>query len=151
MTAKYAMPAYRWIRSCNLAHSMGIVIMFGLFTFVLAGSACLATSEKTNKDTPVIDRLVVDHPALYSLGNTVIECSASDPQGDRLTYSWVSDDGKIIGNGPKVTWEAPAKYGDFHILVSVSDSNGNTANKLASVSVVVRDSVKQPFCASCPR
>jgi len=109
-----------------------------LFTAVIIGGACSAGGN-VNPNAPVISSLVAEHTTLYPLGNTVITCSAVSPQGTPLSYKWVCNDGTIIGSGASVTYEAPRTYGDFHIMATVDDDLGNTANKTVTVTVIVRD------------
>ncbi len=112
-----------------------------LFAAVVVGAAC-AAGGNVNPNAPVISSLVAEHTNLYPLGNTVITCSATSPQGTPLKYQWVCSDGTIIGSGPSITYEAPKTYGDFYIMVTVDDGLGNTASKTVTVTVIVRDPTK---------
>ena len=112
-----------------------------LFAAVVVCAAC-AAGGNANPNAPVISSLVAEHTNLYPLGNTVITCSAVSPQGTPLSYQWVCSDGTIIGSGPSITYEAPKTYGDFHIMATVDDGLGNTANKTVTVTVIVRDPTK---------
>jgi len=121
-----------------------------VFASLVVGAACSSFSEKSTNRSPLIEQVNVEHPVLYPLGNTRIECIASSAQNDKLTYNWVSNDGKIIGDGAQIIWEAPAAYGNYYIMVTVDDGSGNIVNKITTVTVIVRESTK-PFCASCPK
>jgi hypothetical protein len=114
-----------------------------LLTVMLAGSGLGCVAGSIDSHAPVISSLVAEHTTLYPLGNTIITCSASSPDGAALKYRWVCNDGTIIkdpaGNGSKVTYEAPRTYGDFHIMATVDDDRGNTVNKTVIVTVIVRD------------
>ena len=112
-------------------------------------TACSLSTGQNNDHAPVIEQLNVVHPALYPLGNTQIECFAVDSLNHTLTYTWFSNDGKIVGSGSKVIWEAPATYGDYHIMVTVDDGSGNPVKKITTVTVIVREPAKP--CASCPK
>ncbi len=113
---------------------------------MLAGFAVGCASASVNAHAPLISSLVAEHTDLYPLGNTVVTCSAGSPDGAALKYVWVCDDGTIFkdpaGDGSKITYEAPRTYGDFHITATVDDGRGNSANKIVTVTVIVRDPSK---------
>jgi hypothetical protein len=130
----------------------GIALTAILFVLIIAGTGCSSPASRSVSDSPVIAMsTVVEHPVVYPLGNTSIRCVASSALNSKLSYKWVSNDGKIIGEGAEIKWEAPAAYGDYHIMVTVDDGNGNTVNKIATVSVIVREPGSNPDCASCPK
>jgi hypothetical protein len=137
------------LRDCG-SHVAGIALPAILFVLILAGTGCSSPANRSGSDSPGIAMsTVVEHSVVYPLGSTIIRCAALSAQNSKLTYKWVSNDGKIIGDGSEITWEAPAAYGDYHIMVTVDDGNGNTVNKITTVSVIVRGPV--PYCASCPK
>ena len=70
---------------------------------------------------PKIAGMEVQNSNLYPKQSTEIKCNASDPEGGPLTFNWSSTDGSFSGSGPVVSWTAPNKYGDFHIIVVVKD------------------------------
>ena len=117
-----------------------------LLAVMLAGFAAGCAAASINPHTPVISSLIAEHTTLYPLGNTIVTCSASSPDGAALKYRWVCNDGTIIkdpaGNGSMITYEAPKTYGDFHIMATVDDDCGNSANKTVTVTVIVRDPSK---------
>jgi hypothetical protein len=119
------------------------VIYFALFPLLafLFGGACVAAAA-ANPNTPLISSLAAEHTNIYPLGNTKITCSAVSPQGLPLNYKWVCTDGTITGSGPSITYEAPRTYGDFHIMVTVDDGQGNKASQTVKVTVIVRDPTK---------
>lgn len=113
---------------------------------MLASSAVGCAAASINTHAPLISSLVAEHTTLYPLGNTIVTCSASSPDGAALKYNWACDNGTIIkdpaGDGAKITYEAPRTYGDFHIMSTVDDGRGNSANKTITVTVIVRDPSK---------
>ena len=117
-----------------------------LLSVVLAGFSVGCATASINAHAPLISSLVAEHINLYPLGNTVVTCSASSPDGAALKYGWVCDNGTIIkdpaGDGSRITYEAPGTYGDFHITATVDDGRGNSANKTVTVTVIVRDPSK---------
>jgi hypothetical protein len=118
-----------------------ISLLTSLFmaVFIVGGLACSANQEGADKGGVTIASLTAAYTVLYPLGNTHIECVATSPDGAKLNYQWTSNDGKIIGEGPKIIWEAPKTYGDFHIMATVDDGHGHTASKTVTVTVIVRD------------
>ncbi|MCX6001123.1 MAG: PKD domain-containing protein [Chloroflexi bacterium] len=117
-----------------------------LLTVMLASSAVGCAAASINAHAPLISSLVAEHTTLYPLGNTVVTCSASSPDGAALKYSWACDNGTITkdpaGDATKITYEAPRTYGDFHIISTVDDGRGNSVNKTVTVTVIVRDPSK---------
>jgi hypothetical protein len=113
---------------------------------MLASLAVGCAAVSINAHAPLISSLVAEHTTLYPLGNTIVTCSASSPDGATLKYSWACDNGTITkdpgGDGAKITYEAPRTYGDFHIMTTVDDGRGNSANKTVTVTVIVRDPSK---------
>jgi len=96
-----------------------------------------------NVDGPVvIASVTAEHSTLYPLGNTDVTCSATSKDGSTLSYKWVSNDGTITGEGPTINYEAPMTYGDFNIMVIVTDSQGNSSTGSTKVTVIVRDPSK---------
>ena len=107
---------------------------------VIALAATLSCSPTGQPDHgPQITSLTAEHAVVYPLGNTRIDCIAMNQDGNTLNYTWACSDGKIFGSGQQITWEAPRSYGDFHIMATVDDGKGNSANKAVTVTVIVRD------------
>ena len=76
---------------------------------------------------PAILDLTTDCPRVRPGHSATIECIASDPDGDPLTYTWSADRGPISGDGAEVTRTAPNDYGDYTITVTVTDGRGGEA------------------------
>lgn len=97
----------------------------------------------SNTDGPVvIASVTAEHSTLYPLGNTNVTCSATSKDGSTLSYKWISNDGTITGEGATIKYEAPKTYGDFNIMVIVTDSKGNSSTGSTKVTVIVRDPSK---------
>jgi hypothetical protein len=94
----------------------------------------------------MFDTLLANHqPAIASLtalervvpsGSCQIVCSATDPDGDELSYNWSASAGELNGEGATVTWIAPNSAGPYNITVTVADGRGDEVTK--QVTVVVR-------------
>ncbi|NUM77552.1 T9SS type A sorting domain-containing protein, partial [candidate division KSB1 bacterium] len=77
-------------------------------------------------------------PGKIDLGATAeLTCTANDPDGDTLSYSWTSASGTLSGSGSTITWTAPANEGDFFIVCRIADGRGGQA--VDSIGVRVRD------------
>ena len=74
-------------------------------------------------------------------GQVSLSVTASDPDGDPLTYAWSAPSGKFVGDTDEATatWEAEAKRGQIEISVVVSDGRGGSAT--ATVRVDVTNSI----------
>ncbi|SMF56569.1 PKD domain-containing protein [Tistlia consotensis] len=61
-----------------------------------------------------------------------------DRDGDKLSYRWLLPDGSVVGptTDSKLTWQIPAKAGNYPVTVVVSDQRGG----YAKTSVVIKAS-----------
>ncbi len=98
---------------------------------------------------PHITKLEATQLYVYPQGKTEITCIATAPEGERLNYKWTCSDGSLEVNGDTVTWTAPNKYGEFHIMAVAEDEKGNSDEASITIGVVVNE---HPFvCPSCKR
>ena len=92
----------------------------------------------------LLDTMLANHqPAITSLeaepekvipsGSCQIVCTASDRDGDELSYNWSASGGNITGTGPKVTWTAPEEIGVYDITVVVNDGQGGNAARTVAL------------------
>jgi hypothetical protein len=81
--------------------------------------------SSSGNNSPVIEDVYVS-PVFITVGTTAnIEVTASDPDGDLLTYSWSTALGDIIGGGANVRYTAAyCCVGSNIITVTVSDVKG---------------------------
>jgi len=84
---------------------------------------------------PVIESLTAKPRVVVKDGTSVIECVASDSDGDELTYRWEVTGGSISGRGATITWTAPSIEGNYTIRVIVTDSLGSGDSKDLAVVV----------------
>jgi hypothetical protein len=84
---------------------------------------------------PVIDSLTAKPQKVKKAMTSTIECLASDPEGDKLSYTWSASGGNISGEGSVVAWVAPNTFGTYTITVSVIDGRGGETTK--SIDIVV--------------
>jgi hypothetical protein len=85
--------------------------------------------------SPVITDLSFSPMNITPGGSTVISCTANDPDGDIVRYSWNASGGSISGTGNKISWMAPNNYGDFGVTCVVSDGKGGESKQTVTVSV----------------
>jgi len=78
---------------------------------------------------PAITGLESERERVLPRTSCQIVCSASDADGDELSYNWSASEGLITGKGDAVTWTAPNMSGKVTITVTVSDIAGNMASR----------------------
>jgi len=100
------------------------LIRIGLAT-VAAGVLLTASSctTVTNRQ-PTITSLEAEAEWIGPSGNLQMTCIASDPDGDELSYEWITTGGDISGTGAAAIWTAPEEVGMYDITVVVDDDHG---------------------------
>jgi hypothetical protein len=109
---------------------LAILIIPAIATLLLSG--CPPANQP-----PVISDLAVNSQGEINPGVSYqIECTASDPDGNELTYAWSTDGGYISGVGSTATWTAPNKTGAYTITVIVTDGREGIATKQLALNVL---------------
>jgi hypothetical protein len=85
---------------------------------------------------PVITSLTPSATTVASGASCTVNCVASDPDADALTYSWSATGGAISGTGSTVTWIAPTTVGSYTVTVSVSDGKAAAVSESVNIPVV---------------
>jgi len=89
-----------------------------------------------NNDPPVISNLVANPSSVKPGETSTVTVTASDPEGDPLTYAWTANGGGIqseSGNG--AVWKAPSATGSYTVTVSVSDGHNPAVWKSVAIGV----------------
>lgn len=84
---------------------------------------------------PIIERLTMEQAGCGDGEYIPIECVASDPDGDELSYKWNATGGEISGQGSAVSWTAPEKRGKYTISVEVTDGTCGEITREKTVRV----------------
>ena len=85
---------------------------------------------------PEISDIIIPGGTLYTDQQYDISASASDPDGDSLTYAWTVSGGSINNAAANpMKWTTPGAAGDYTIQVKVTDGKGGEATKSKTVSV----------------
>jgi hypothetical protein len=93
------------------------------------------TIEVRANRAPTISSLAADADWTLPSGTLQVTCTASDPDGDELTYEWTASAGDISGAGEAVNWTAPQEVGAHNVTVVVKDGHGSSAARLLRTSV----------------
>src|SRR6185437_12090095 len=75
--------------------------------------------------------------SITDIQTSTLSVTATDAEGDALTYSWTPSGGSISGSGSSVTFTPPAVVSPttFTVALSISDGHGGTATGGTSVKV----------------
>lgn len=117
------------------------IIILSIIILILSG--CITPTAPNIPDqgdginhNPIIFDLSASPRTAFVNQNITITCTASDQDGDTLTYSWSSSpSGTINGIGSNVTWKAPATKGTYTITCLVSDGKGGEDSKSVGITV----------------
>jgi hypothetical protein len=84
---------------------------------LLLASSCTTPANRQ----PIITSLEAEAEWTAPLGSLQVTCTASDPDGDELSYEWTATGGDISGTEHEVIWTAPEGAGMYDITVVVDD------------------------------
>ncbi len=84
-----------------------------------ADSAMVRVSVVDSTGPPPVIRRISARPGKVDLNATsLLTCSAYDPSGHPLTYSWVAPQGSVTGLDSTATWTAPGAAGNYVVRCS---------------------------------
>ena len=103
--------------------------------FLAAGIIFTSCKKEESNSSPVIASVVVNPSSIAAGGTATVTVTATDANGDALTYSYVPNGGSISGAGASVSWTAPSAAGAYSVTVTVTDGKGGTATASGSLTV----------------
>ena len=82
-------------------------------------------------------------PSIVEPGqNSACTATATDPDGDPVTYRWTAPQGTFSApNGQNSNWAAPNQPGNVPLTVTVQDARGGTATSTFTVQVARREAI----------
>ena len=86
---------------------------------------------------PSIAGLIADADWTTPSGSVQLTCTASDPDGDELSYDWSASGGDISGTGAVINWTAPQEVGTYDITVVVRDGHSWEDTRSVSLGVTI--------------
>jgi len=98
-------------------------------------TASLALTWGCNSN-PVINDITLSSATIGINKTYDVTASATDPDGDSLTYKWTVSGGAINNDAANpMKWTTPNAAGDYAITVKVTDGKGGEATKSKTVNV----------------
>lgn len=67
--------------------------------------------------------------------STFVSCTATDVDGDKITYEWSATAGEVFGQGNAIVWVAPAELGAYSVKVLARDAYGGESSREIPISV----------------
>jgi hypothetical protein len=97
--------------------------------------------EPTPNRVPAIAKVLATPPSLNEGSASTLAVTASDPDGDELTYTWSqippAPAGTFSGSGASQTWTSPGVAANTTFSLKVTVSDGKEGTSEAAVEVVV--------------
>lgn len=112
-----------------------VITSIAVATVLFLASSCTASIN----NPPVIGSLQPETEQVVPSGAVQVMCTASDPDGDQLSYDWSASAGEVSGDGNTATWTAPASEGSYSVTVQVSDGRGGEVTDHVTIAVRVNN------------
>ena len=117
----------------NMGHLVRVSVIYGAVIVILGLIA--GCGEESSNSPPVINSFEASSTDVVTNSEVILTVSATDDDGDDLTYTYQSTGGTISGTGNVVTWIAPATAGNYTITVDISDGELNVQD-IVTITVV---------------
>jgi hypothetical protein len=108
-----------------------VITVIVVATLLFLASSCTTSTN----NPPIIVSLDPEAEQVVPLGSLQVVCTASDPDGDELTYAWSASAGEVSGSGDTVSWTAPASEGSYSVTVVVTDGRGGEVMDYVTIAV----------------
>jgi len=102
-----------------------ITVAITVAAVLLTSSSCTTSANRR----PTIASLEAEAEWTAPSGSIQVTCSASDPDGDTLSYEWITTGGDISGTGVVTVWTAPEEVGMYDITIVVDDGHDGKDTK----------------------
>jgi hypothetical protein len=119
----------------NKKRCLVIMVIMAAAVLLLAPSCATSTNHQ-----PIITSLEAEAEWTVTLGSLQLTCTASDPDGDELSYNWSASGGEINGEGKTVIWTAPDSEDSYNVIVWVTDGRGGEVMDYVTITVKVNES-----------
>jgi len=109
-------------------------------------SCAVDVTVTKNKQPPVVD-CGSGSASVLAGGSTTLQATASDPNGDAISYAWTVDGQSVTNNSPSFTFgSAGRSVGSHRVEVTVTDVDGMTAS--CSFDVRINERPNPPLSLS---
>ena len=99
-------------------------------------SSSVAVSVEPKPNHPPTITCSADRSSVFAGEKVHITTNASDPDGDKLAYTWRANAGQIVGNGAAVDFDTSGLApGNYAVTVRVEDGRGGAADCSSTVEV----------------
>jgi outer membrane protein OmpA-like peptidoglycan-associated protein len=97
-------------------------------------SSEIRVESKPNR--PPVISCSADRSSVFAGERVHITTTASDPDGDQLTYTWRANAGQVIGSGAAVDFDTTGLApGSYSVTVRVDDGHGGAADCTTTIEV----------------
>jgi hypothetical protein len=120
----------------GLRHSIVLTIVSVATLIVLAACGTLQSAPKSQANRPPVILQITGANDWSPDSSGQFGVIVSDPDGDKVTYTWLADNGTLTGDGDSVTWTSPSAMGKYKITVVATDGRGGETRQVKEVRVI---------------